>query len=97
MNKTPETVDVSTDTRYIVDMSTHTYTVTRTNTYDWTGNPDDVFYVACNCGIASGMSHATVKSAHREPIHTNKRNSNRRIAPAVWDGRIVDDTAEVSK
>ena len=67
----------------------HTYSVIRTNSYEWTGNPNDVFYVECNCGIASGMTHSTIESAHREPIHTDKINSRRRLAPAVWDGEVV--------
>jgi hypothetical protein len=76
-------------------MSNHTYSVIRTNDYDWTGNPDDVYYVRCNCGIESGMSHASIESAHREPKHYYAPNSRRRIGPATFDGRIIDTTSKV--
>jgi hypothetical protein len=62
----------------------HTYSVTRENTYEWTGLRDDVFYVKCSCGIASGQTHLTIADAHREPVHTVI--GNRRLPVAVWDG-----------
>lgn len=73
-------------------MSTHTYSIIRDNNYEWTGYADDVYYTRCNCGVESGMTHFTIESAHREPQHTKKLNSNGYIGAPTWDGRIIDKT-----
>lgn len=69
---------------------TFTYDVVLTPADDW--HNADTFTVVCSCGIASGVPHASIAAAHREPLHTRHLRPTGGIVTgryATFSGEIV--------
>lgn len=49
----------------------------------------DSFTLLCSCGIASGMLHYSIASAHNEPLHTHHIGDKRATVPATFSGEVT--------